>query len=310
MTKTHLTIATRESPLALWQANWVRSMLEKYHPHLSVSLLSMTTQADRMPYISLAEMGGKGLFVKELEQALLDGLADVAVHSMKDMAMDLPQGLCLPVICQREQVNDVLLSNTYSSLAEIPPHAIIGTSSLRRQSQVLALRPDLQVKPLRGNVNTRLAKLDENNYAAIILAMAGLQRLGFQHRISEVLNVQQFLPAAGQGALGLECRENDEETMKLIAPLKHEATFHCVMAERAMCRHLRVGCQVPVGALAVESDGILTLQAYIGRIDGTCIIRAKQVGKIEDVENIGIAVAQDLLRLGAGDVLRSLGQYE
>ena len=308
MSKSHLIIATRESPLALWQANWVKERLEAAHPGLSVSLLGMTTEADRMLSLPLYKVGGKGLFVKELEEALLDGRADIAVHSMKDVPMQLPPGLCLPVMCEREEPRDAFVSNRFDSLQELPQGALMGTSSLRRQSQLHALRPDLKMSPLRGNVNTRLKKLDDNEYAAIILAAAGLKRMGWEARIKDYLNIDESLPAAGQGVLGIECRENDFATQKLIAPLNHAATQICTTAERAMCRRLNAGCQVPVAAYAALQKEKITLRGLVARIDGTLIVRSEQLDHKDNAEKLGLAVAEDLLRQGAGDILRELQQ--
>jgi hydroxymethylbilane synthase len=306
MHKESLIIATRESPLALWQANWVKKQLERVHPGLNVSLLGMTTQADRLPYISLAEIGGKGLFVKELEEALLSGRADIAVHSMKDVPVVFPPGLCLPVICQREVPWDAFVANAYQSIAELPAGAIVGTSSLRRQSQLKFLRPDLEVRGLRGNVNTRLARLDANEYAAIILAAAGLNRLGLQQRIRTLLGSEQFLPAPGQAALGIECREADKDIQALIAPLNDFTTAICVNAERALCKRLGGGCQVPIAAFAEIKNEKIWLRALVARVDGSLILQAEDENHFSKADALGIAVADDLLNQGAGEILKSL----
>jgi hydroxymethylbilane synthase len=290
MRKNHLIIATRESPLALWQANWVKECLVKAHPQLTVSLLGLTTQADKMPYISLAEIGGKGLFVKELEEALLDGRADIAVHSMKDMPVELPVGLSLPVICVREEAGDAFVSAQYASLAALPAQAVVGTSSLRRQSQLLAARPDLQVEKLRGNVNTRLARLDNHEYAAIILAAAGLKRLGLQDRIRHLLDREQFLPSAGQGALGIECRQADLATRGFIAVLNHTQTQICVTAERAMLRRLGVGCQVPVAAHAELEQDKLVVHGFVATIDGKRVLTAMRAGNAAQADALGMEI--------------------
>ena len=306
MTKTQLTIATRESPLALWQANWVKAKLLSLYPSLTIHLLGLTTQADRLPYVSLAEVGGKGLFVKELEEALLDGRADLAVHSLKDMPAVMPPKLCLAAICERETPSDVLISTKYGRLVDVPAGEVIGTSSLRRQSQLLALRPDLQIKPLRGNVNTRLAKLDQGEYAGIILAAAGLQRLGLTDRIREYLTVDDFLPAAGQAALGLECREDDLVTQQLLMQLNHDSTALCVHAERAVCQRLGVGCHVPVAVLGVLDQDEIYLRGLVATTDGKRTLRAEvKVPKHLGIE-AGIKVADDLLAQGADEILRSL----
>jgi hydroxymethylbilane synthase len=307
MNKKPLIIATRESQLALWQANWVKSCLEQQNPGMEVQLLGMTTQADRLPYVSLQEIGGKGLFVKELEEALYDRRADIAVHSMKDMPVDLPPGLCLAAMSEREVPEDVLVSNQYTHLNDIPANAIVGTSSLRRQSQLLHLRPDLQVKPLRGNVNTRLAKLDKGEYAAIILAAAGLIRLGFLDRIRCVLASDEFLPAAAQGVLGIQCREEDTTVRQLLAPLNHATSFVCATAERAVSRRLGANCQVPVAAFAAVKQGQLFLRGLVANRDGSIILRAERYGALDEAVALGLAVGDDLLSQGAEALLQSCG---
>lgn len=306
MKKSKLIIATRESPLALWQANWVKSQLQIHHPQLAIELLGLTTSADRSPYISLAEIGGKGLFVKELEEALLDGRADIAVHSMKDVPVDLPDDLCLPVICDRDEPRDVFVSNQYTSFSELPANAVIGTSSVRRQSQLRAIRKDIQMAGLRGNVNTRLARLDKGDFVAIILAAAGLHRLNFQNRISSYMNIEELLPAPGQAALGIECRKNDAFVQSLIAPLNHGTTSLAVIAERAMCKQLGGGCQVPIAAYASIEDETLTLRGLVARVDGTKTLRAKHHGLIHDPESLGRKVADDLLQQGAAEILKNV----
>lgn len=306
MTKTHLTIATRESPLAIWQANWVKQRLEELHPGLKISLLGMTTQADRMLLTPLNKVGGKGLFVKELEEALLERRADIAVHSMKDMPMELPAGLCLPVMCEREDPRDAFVSNQFANVKELATEAVIGTSSLRRQSQLCALRPDLKIHSLRGNVNTRLKKLDDGDYAAIILAAAGLKRLGFEHRIRSFLSIEQSLPAAGQGVLGIECRESDEQTQELILPLRHMQSQVCVTAERALCRRLGGGCQVPVAAFAELQQEKIFLRGLVANENGSHVLRVEFSDNIENAEKLGTQAAEELLRLGAGEILRAI----
>ena len=301
-----LIIATRESPLALWQAEWVKNCLEKTHPELSVKLLGITTEADRQLNTSLIQIGGKGLFVKELEEALLDGRADIAVHSMKDVPMVLPEGLCIPVMCDREDPRDVLVANDYRTLAELPAQAKVGTSSLRRQSQLIALRHDLDLVNLRGNVNTRLEKLDRGEYSAIILAAAGLKRLGLENRIQAYLTIEQVLPAAGQGVLGIECREEDERIRALIAPLNHANTYTCVSAERALCLRLGGGCQAPVAAYAEIIEKQLKLRGLVARPDGSLLLHAEESGALNLAEELGTKTAEDLLRQGAGEILRDL----
>jgi hydroxymethylbilane synthase len=304
MTKRRIIIATRESPLALQQANWVKAALLAAHPHLAVELLGMTTKADQLLDTTLSQIGGKGLFVKELEEALLDGRADIAVHSMKDVPMTLPPGLCLPVTCEREDPRDAFVSNTYPSLAELPNMAVVGTSSLRRQTQLLALRSTITLKNLRGNIHTRLARLDQGEYAAIVLAAAGLKRMGMGARIRRYMSAEESLPAAGQGALGIECRDDDEHVRALIAPLNHAVTAACVAAERATCRRLNGGCQVPLAAFATANHGELHLRALVSNRDGTRMLRARLTGPLDHADAIGARVADELLQQGAEKILR------
>lgn len=304
MTKRHIVIATRESPLALAQAESIKTLLTQHHPYLSVELLGMTTQADQRLDVQLTEIGGKGLFVKELEEALYDKRADIAVHSMKDVPMDLPEGLILPVIGKREEPRDVLVSNTYRSLAGMPSGASLGTSSLRRQTQLRALRPDLIFRTLRGNINTRLRRLDEGDYDAIILAAAGLKRLHLGDRIRAYLSPEESLPSAGQGALGIECREGDDQILALIAPLNDPITHARVVAERAVCRRLGGGCKVPVAAFAEIHQGVLHLRALVANGDGSRILRAQRDGDIQHADSIGTRVADELLQQGAEKILR------
>lgn len=303
MTKRHLIIATRESPLAIAQSESIRVRLMAAHPHLSVDLLGMTTQGDKRLDVVLTEIGGKGLFVKELEEALLEGRADIAVHSMKDVPMDLPPGLILPVICKREEARDVFVSNQYASLAELPRNARVGTSSLRRQTQLLANRPDITLVNLRGNVNTRLARLDQGDFDAIILAAAGLKRLGLGERIRSYLSIDQSLPSAGQGALGLECREGDTAVLELIKTLNDPDSNVCVTAERALCRRLGGGCQAPVAAYAQVHHGEVTLQGLVSNPSGTQIIRSRLSGTPDHAESIGTRVAEELIQQGAERLL-------
>ena len=301
-----LKIATRQSPLALWQANFVKDQLEKFHPTLSVELVPMVTKGDVILDSPLAKIGGKGLFVKELENALLEKRADIAVHSMKDVPMEFPEGLGLSVICQREDPRDAFVSNTYCSLDELPQGAIVGTSSLRRQCQLKQLRPDLDIRSLRGNVGTRLSKLDNGEYDAIILASAGLIRLGLAERIASFIEVEQSLPAAGQGAVGIECRVDDEEVKALLAPLADATTTTCVLAERAMNTRLQGGCQVPIGGYAIEQDGEVFLRALVGETDGSAIIRAEGKSAVENAEALGVSIAEQLLAQGADKILAKI----
>ncbi len=308
MIKPSITIATRESQLALWQANWVKTCLEKIYPGIAVNFLGITTKADRMPYISLAEMGGKGLFVKELEEALLDGRADIAVHCVKDMPVDLPPDLHLPVVLVSDDPWDVFISNHYPNLAAMPAGAVVGTSSLRRQSLTLNARPDLVTRGLRGNVNTRLARLDAGEYDAIILAAAGLNRLGLAARARQVFNKNEFLPAPGQGVLGLECRINDPDTCQLIAPLQDVSTFIRVSAERAMCKRLGGGCYVPIASFAETEAGVLVLRGLVASLDGATVLRAETRGAHANPEILGINVAEELLALGAKEILQNVAK--
>lgn len=302
--RSQLRIATRQSALALWQAEFVKTKLEHFHPHLNVELVPMTSRGDILLDVPLAKVGGKGLFVKELEQALLDGSADIAVHSMKDVPMEFPEGLGLAVICEREDPRDAFVSNQFKSLEDLPPGSIVGTSSLRRQSQLLATRPDLSIAFLRGNVNTRLAKLDQGDYQAIILAAAGLVRLGFHTRIASYLSAEQSLPAAGQGAVGIECRSKDADILQLLAPLNHDKSAEQVLAERAVNRRLEGGCQVPIGCFAVHEGDQLWLRGLVAEPNGREIIRAEIRGPAEQAENLGSTLAEDLLARGAQRILQ------
>jgi hydroxymethylbilane synthase len=300
-----LVIATRESPLALWQAEYVRTHLARAHPDLDVRLLGMTSRGDQLLDVPLAKVGGKGLFVKELETALLEGRADIAVHSMKDVPMDFPEGLGLGVVCEREDPSDAFVSNRFDSLASLSEGAVVGTSSLRRECQLRSRRPDLRIKFLRGNVNTRLRKLDEGEYDAVILASAGLIRLGLGPRIVERIPVETSLPAGGQGAVGIELREDDRETRALLAPLHHEATARRVAAERAMNARLQGGCQVPIACYATYADGTdrLRLRGLVGSPDGARILRAEATDDATRAQALGERVADELLAQGAGDIL-------
>lgn len=305
---TTVRIATRKSALALWQAEYVKAELLRHHPQLNVELVPMSTQGDKILDTPLAKIGGKGLFVKELEQAMLDGRADIAVHSMKDVPVDFPPGLMLHTICPRENPQDAFVSNQFNSLDELPQGAVVGTSSLRRQCQLKALRPDLTVRDLRGNVNTRLTKLDNGEFAAIILAAAGLIRLGFEARIASLLPVELSLPANGQGAVGIECRSDDLAIQQLLAPLEHAATRSCVLAERAMNRKLQGGCQVPIGAFAVIEADTLWLRGLVGAVDGSEIIRHQLRGPVAQAEQLGTALAEHMLAQGADRILQAVYQ--
>lgn len=298
-----LRIATRKSPLAVWQAEHVATALRSLHPGLAVELVTMTTQGDRILDAPLARIGGKGLFVKELELALLEDRADIAVHSVKDVPMDLPENLELPVILEREDPLDAFVSNDYQHLDDLPDGARVGSSSLRRQCQLRARRPDLRVDDLRGNVNTRLAKLDAGEYQAILLAAAGLKRLGFDHRIRNRIDPALSLPAVGQGAIAIECREGDAAVTALIAGLNHIDTADRVRAERAFNRRLEGGCQVPLAAHAVLEGAELQIHGLVGAVDGTRLLRADIRGARELAEDLGATLAEDLLGQGAGALL-------
>lgn len=301
-------IATRKSPLALWQANYVKKLLLDHHPQLQVEMLAISTRGDKLLDTSLAKVGGKGLFVKELEVAMLEGKADIAVHSMKDVPMEFPEGLSLAVICEREDPSDAFVSNRYQHLDELPAGAIVGTSSLRRQCQIRAHYPQLQIKDLRGNVNTRLAKLDGGDYDALILASAGLIRLEMQQRIASRLDTDLCLPAAGQGAVGIECRTSDPSIQQLLQPLHHPDSACCVTAERAMNRRLQGGCQVPIGCFAQldASGSSLTTHGLVGSLDGQTLLKANNQGSAENAELLGEELADKLLAMGAGEILASV----
>jgi hydroxymethylbilane synthase len=299
-------IATRRSPLALWQAEHVAARLRETHPGLRTELLEMTTQGDRILDAPLAKVGGKGLFVKELEQAMLEGRADIAVHSMKDVPMELPPGLALPVICTREDPRDALVSPRFRSIAELPQGAVVGTSSLRRAAQLRARRPDLVIRDCRGNVQTRLAKLDAGDYHAIILASAGLKRLGLEARIAALLDPADSLPAVGQGAIGIECRADDAELLALLAPLNDADTACRVRAERAMNHKLAGGCQVPIAGYAELHDGRLSLEGRVASLDGRTLLRATATAPREDAQALGTAVADALLAQGAAAILQDV----
>ena len=299
-------IATRKSPLAMWQAEHVAAALQRAHPGLRVELLGMSTQGDRVLDTPLAKIGGKGLFVKELEQGMLDGRADIAVHSMKDVPVDFPEGLHLPVIMRREDPRDAFVSNHFDGLDALPRGARVGTSSLRRQCQLSASRPDLAILPLRGNVNTRLRKLDEGEYDAIILASAGLIRLGFESRIRAFIEPEQSLPAIGQGAVGIECRVDDERVNALLAPLNDAPTAVCVRAERAMNHRLMGGCQVPIAGYATLAGDELHMRGLVGEPDGSAIVRAEGRAPRSDAEALGVRLAEELLANGAEPILKAL----
>ncbi len=303
-----LRIATRQSPLALWQAQYVQQRLMACHPGLRVELVPMVTRGDVILDTPLAKVGGKGLFVKELELALLEQRADIAVHSMKDVPVDFPDGLGLVTICERDSPLDAFVSNRYDSVDALPQGAVVGTSSLRRQCQLSARRPDLQIRSLRGNVGTRLAKLDAGEYDAIILAVAGLNRLGLQDRIRQAIPAEESLPAVGQGAVGIECRLDDQQTIDLLDALNHGDTALRVKAERAMNTRLEGGCQVPIGSYAVLEGDTLWLRGLVGSPDGTQMIRGERRGPHADAEKMGVSLAEELLDNGARTILAEVYQ--
>ncbi|EOX1588284.1 hydroxymethylbilane synthase [Vibrio cholerae] len=306
MTETPIRIATRQSPLALWQANYVKDALMAAHPGLQVELVTMVTRGDVILDTPLAKVGGKGLFVKELEIAMLEGRADLAVHSMKDVPVDFPEGLGLVTICEREDPRDAFVSNTYAKIEDLPSGAIVGTCSLRRQCQLKAARPDLVIKELRGNVGTRLSKLDAGEYDAIILAAAGLKRLELESRIRSFIEPEQSLPAVGQGAVGIECRVNDQRVRALLAPLNHADTADRVRCERAMNLTLQGGCQVPIGSYALLEGDHIWLRALVGEPDGSQIVRGEIRGPRTQAEQLGITLAEQLLSQGAKEILERL----
>ncbi len=305
-TLSELRIATRSSPLALWQAEEVARRLKLLYADLKVSLVLMKTKGDKLLDAPLAKIGGKGLFVKELEAGILEGRADIAVHSMKDVPIEFPQGLELGLIMEREDPRDAFVSNHFDSLASMPAGSLVGTSSLRRQTQIRERYPHLKIDWLRGNVNTRLRKLDDGEYDAIILASAGLLRLGFEQRIKVALEPEECLPAIGQGAVGIEVRSDDAAVKELLAPLAHAETTSRIAAERAMNEALNGGCQVPIAGYAVLTDGQIYMRGLVGEPDGSRILRAEITGSVEHAASLGKRLAEDLLAQGAGDILARL----
>jgi hydroxymethylbilane synthase len=305
---TQVTIATRESALAMWQAHHIRQQLQALYPQIEIKILGMTTTGDQILDKTLSKIGGKGLFVKELEQAMQEGRADIAVHSLKDVPMVMPEGFVLAAIGEREDPRDAFVSNRFKKLEELPPGSVVGTSSLRRQCQIQARFPLLKIESLRGNVQTRLRKLDEGQYAAIILAAAGLKRLGLGERITSLLPAEQSLPAVGQGAIGIECRAGRDDLAALLAPLNHPDTAACVTAERAMSRALAGSCQVPLGGFAEIADGVLRLRGFVSSVDGVRVVRAEVSGAPGEAERIGTELAQALIAMGADKILAELEQ--
>ena len=307
MAKDRIIIGTRSSKLALWQADFVEDALRTRYPELLLEQKLMTTKGDKILDAPLAKIGGKGLFTKELEQAMLVGEIDIAVHSLKDMPTSVPDGLVIGAITSRYDAGDALVSNKYQRLADVPHGGIVGTSSLRRRAQLLAIRPDLEIVDLRGNVNTRLAKLDAGEYDAIVLAVAGLKRLGFSERIAEVLPRNTMLPAVGQGALAIECRADDKETLARIAFLADENMTIAATAERAFLARVEGGCQIPVGVYAEVEDGRLTIDALIASLDGRRSYRRQLVTDINEARSAGVKLAEELLAAGGREILAEIG---
>lgn len=299
-------IATRKSPLALWQANFVKQNLLLAHKDLKVELIPMVTQGDIILDSPLSKIGGKGLFVKQLEQAILNNEADIAVHSIKDIPAQFPEGLMLATICQRDEVRDAFVANKYTSLNDLPEGAIVGTSSLRRQCQLRSHFPHLIIKDLRGNVGTRLNKLDEEQYDAIILASVGLKRLSLEHRITQYIDTDLILPAVGQGAIGIESRTDDKQILDIISVLDDKKSRTCIQAERAMNNALQGGCQVPIAGYCRLNNDELMLQGLVGRVDGSKIIKQQITGYINDAESLGEKLAKQLLNQGADLILTEL----
>jgi hydroxymethylbilane synthase len=301
-----LVIASRESALAMWQAKHIQARLQSLYPACDVQILGMTTTGDQILDKPLASIGGKGLFIKELENALLDGSADFAVHSMKDVPMNMPEGFALVATVERENPHDAFVSNDYDSLADLPAGSIVGTSSLRRQSQIQARFPHLKIESLRGNVQTRLRKLDEGQYAAIILAAAGLIRLELNGRIRNIISAEDSIPAVGQGALGIEIKSDRTDLIDVLAPLNHTETEQCVEAERGFSRTLAGSCTVPLGAYATKQDNAITITGFVASIDGKQMLRETMSGDANDAETIGKALAEKLISLGADKILAEL----
>ncbi|WP_334323334.1 hydroxymethylbilane synthase [Gilliamella apicola] len=299
-------IATRKSPLALWQANFVKQNLLLAHKDLTVELIPMVTQGDIILDSPLSKIGGKGLFVKQLEQAILNNEADIAVHSIKDIPAQFPEGLMLAAICQRDEVRDAFVANKYASLNDLPEGAIVGTSSLRRQCQLRSHFPHLIIKDLRGNVGTRLNKLDDEQYDAIILASVGLKRLSLEHRITQYIDTDLMLPAVGQGAIGIESRTDDKQILDIISVLDDKESRACIQAERAMNNALQGGCQVPIAGYCRLNNDELTLQGLVGRVDGSKIIKQQITGFINEAESLGEKLAKQLLNQGADLILTEL----
>ena len=306
MTSGTIRIGTRGSQLALWQANWVKHQIQAHHPDISVELAVIKTSGDKILDVPLAKVGGKGLFVKEIEEALLAEDIHMAVHSMKDMPGEIPEGLCIAAIPVRDNPCDALIARNVTKIEDLPQGASIGTSSLRRGSQMLYLRPDLDIRPLRGNIDTRIKKLESENLDAVILAAAGMMRLGFGDQITAKIDPQTLMPAVGQGALCIEARKNDAETADLLSAIHHPDTACTVLAERAFLKRLQGGCQVPIAAYAQKQGRELTINAMVAEIDGSVMYREQMQGTADDPEKLGTAVAGRLIDRGAGDIVQRL----
>ncbi len=301
-----IVIGTRDSALALWQTHWVLENLSRLNPEYKFRVVEMKTQGDKILDVALAKIGDKGLFTKELEVAMLNGEIDMAVHSMKDMPTKLPEGLIIGAICQREEAGDVLIGRSAGSLLELPPGARVGTSSLRRRAQLLKHRPDLQIEDLRGNLNTRMAKLERQDLDAIVLAAAGVKRMGWEDRISERISFEVSLPAVGQGSVGIEIREGDQEIERIVKTLEHRESSIAITAERAMLRTLEGGCQIPIGALGKVEGDQLTLEGVVASLDGKELLRTSIAGPADQAEELGVLLAKQLLSMGADKILNSL----
>jgi len=299
-------IGTRKSKLAMWQTNFIAKKIKENFPNLDIEIVKITTKGDKILDVPLAKVGGKGLFVKEIEDALLNGDIDLAVHSLKDVPTHFPEGLYLGAITEREDPRDCLVSVKYKSLKELPKGAVIGTSSLRRKSQILKLRPDLTVKDLRGNVDTRLRKLENGEYDAIILAYAGLKRLGLNHKATYIFNPEELIPAVAQGFLGIEIRANDEKIKSIVDKLNHKESFLRAEAERSFLRRLEGGCQVPLGCYSLINNGKLKMIGFISNLDGTKFIKDYVEGDIKKYKNLGIQLAEKLLSRGGEEILKEI----
>ncbi|HVV69864.1 MAG TPA: hydroxymethylbilane synthase [Gammaproteobacteria bacterium] len=304
LTPFNIRIATRKSPLAMWQANYVKTLLIAFHPHITVDILGLLTEGDKLLATPLTQIGGKGLFVKELEKAILEHRADIAVHSIKDLPVTLPDHLILAAVCEREDPRDALVSNQFTSLDDLPQGAIVGTSSSRRACQLHAIRPDLKIENLRGNVGTRLSRLDAGLYDAIILAAAGLKRLEVENRIRAYLDPEIWIPAVGQGAIGIECHRDNASVLNLLTALNHPPTQQCITAERSMNLELNGGCQLPIAGYATLQIEQLTIRGLVGDLENQTLIQSEASGSIEDAANIGAELAHKLLAAGARALLQ------